>query len=180
MLYIFLAEGFEEMEALFPVDILRRGGVDVQTVGVTGKTVTGSHGISVTADITLAEATTEHLVGVVLPGGLPGTTNLEASLEVQAFLDYANENGLLIAAICAAPSVLGKKKLLEGKCAVCYPGFEEHLSGATVLDQSVVRDGNVITARGAGAAADFGFALLTYFTETIEAETKLRAGMCFE
>lgn len=180
MLYIFLADGFEEMEALYPVDILRRGGVKVQTVGVTGKTVTGSHGIPVVADITLTEAITENLVGVVLPGGLPGTTNLENSDGVQKFLDFADDNGLLIAAICAAPSVLGKKGLLKGKRAVCYPGFEEYLSGAEVLDQSVVQDGNILTARGAGVAADFGFALLTYLTKTQESETALRAGMCFE
>ena len=179
MVYIFLADGFEEVEALFPIDILRRGGIDLKTVGVTGKTVIGSHGIPVVADLTADEAVTDGLQGVILPGGMPGTTNLGQSKTVSEFLDFAQKNGLLIAAVCAAPSVLGQNGLLKGHRAVCYPGFEEKLTGATVGNESVVTDGNIITARGAGCAAEFGFALLTYLTGNHTAEQKLRTGMCF-
>lgn len=160
MIYVFLADGFEECEAIAPVDILRRAGLEVKTVGVTGKTVTGSHNIPVTADITENEAITESLEAVILPGGMPGTLNLEKSETVQKFIDYAAENSLIIAAICAAPSILGHKNLLNGKNATCFTGFEKELSGANVKDIPCVTDGNLITAYGAGAAFDFGFAIV--------------------
>lgn len=160
MVYVFLATGFEETEALVPVDVLRRGGVQVRTVGVTGKTVYGAHGIGVTCDITVSEAVTSDLSAVVLPGGMPGTANLEADKTVSHFVDYAADKGLIVAAICAAPSVLGHKGILRGKKAVCFPGFEKELYGAEVLDSPCVRDGNIITAKSAGAAFDFAFELL--------------------
>ena len=160
MIYVFLADGFEELEALAPIDILRRAGVEVKTVGVTGKTVTGSHAVPFVCDITLEDTTTSNLKGVILPGGLPGTTNLEANDTVQKFIDFAAENNLLIAAICAAPSILGHKNLLNGKNATCYTGFEKELLGAKTINQKVVKDGNIITAYGAGAAAEFGFSIL--------------------
>ena len=115
MVYVFLAKGFEELEALAPVDVLRRAGVQVKTVGVTGKRVSGSHGISVNCDITIDEAVFDELDGIILPGGLPGTTNLEADETVNKFIDFAADNGKVIGAICAAPMILGHKGLLRGK-----------------------------------------------------------------
>ena len=177
MVYVFLAEGFEELEALAPVDVLRRGGVEVQTVGVTGRTVNGSHGIPVVCDITIDEATDMGLEAVILPGGLPGTTNLEKDERVQRFLDIAAERGLIIGAICAAPSVLGHKGLLNGKNAVCFPGFEAELKGATVLDVPAVRDGNIITGWGAGGSFAFAFQLLAAITGDRAAADKLYNSM---
>lgn len=177
MIYVFLADGFEEIEALAPVDVLRRAGYDVKTVGVTGKNVTGSHGITVVSDIVIEEAEKLNIEAVVLPGGLPGTTNLEKSDAVQDFIDYANENGAIVSAICAAPSVLGHKGLLEGKRATCYVGFEKELSGAVCTGEPAVTDGNIVTGRGAGAALEFAFELLDALSGNTEASDKLRAGM---
>ncbi len=160
MIYLFLAQGFEECEALAPLDILRRAGCDIKTVGVGSKTAVGSHNIPVVCDITEDLAATENLTGIILPGGMPGTLNLEKSDTVQRFIDYAAENDLLIGAICAAPSILGHKGLLAGKKATCFTGFEKDLAGAQVINNPCVRDGNIITAYGAGAAFPFGFALL--------------------
>lgn len=159
MVYVFLADGFEECEALAPADILRRGGIDLKTVGVTGKTVTGAHGIPVICDITADEAVKEDLSAVILPGGMPGTLNLKKSRAVQELIDFAAEKGLIIGAICAAPSILGAKGLLKNKKATCFTGFEKELTGAIVTDTPVVKDGNIITAYGAGAAFEFGFCL---------------------
>lgn len=170
MIYIFLAEGFEECEALAPIDILRRAGIEIKTVGVGSKTITGSHGIPVVCDIDEAEAVFDSLEGVILPGGMPGTLNLEKSETVQKFIDYAAQNNLLLGAICAAPSILGHKNLLNGKKATCFTGFEKDLLGATVTNQPVTCDGNIITAYGAGAAFDFGFKLLEYLTDSSTAE----------
>jgi 4-methyl-5(b-hydroxyethyl)-thiazole monophosphate biosynthesis len=165
MVYLFLAEGFEEIEALTPVDLLRRAGVAVTTVGVTGKTVKGSHGIEVTADVDAAEAremlARTDVEMVVLPGGMPGTKNLDASPLVDAFLAAAAERGAFIAAICAAPMVLGRRGLLRGKRAVCYPGFEKYLDGAEVLAEHAVRDGKIITGQAMGAALPFALALVS-------------------
>lgn len=164
MIYVFLAEGFEEVEALATVDVLRRAGLSVKTVGVTGKTVSGSHSIEVVCDCEIGEIKPdESLEAVVLPGGMPGTTNLENSAEVNAFIDWANENGKYICAICAAPSVLGKKGLLKGKEAICFPGFEEYLYGAKISDKSVTVDGRIITARACGVALKFGKVIAEQF-----------------
>ncbi len=176
MVYVFLAEGFEECEALAPVDILRRGGVEVRTVGVGTKTVVGSHGIPVTCDITEDEVVTDGLQAVILPGGMPGTLGLKASETVRSFLTIAHEQELLIGAICAAPSVLGSMGFLKGKRAVCYPGFENELLGAEVVNESVVRDGQIITAVGAGAAFAFSLALLAALKDEKQAE-KIRGSM---
>lgn len=164
MLYLFLAEGFEEVEAIATLDVLRRAGVDVKTVGITGNPVTGSHGVPMTPDLTAEEAVpAEDLEGVILPGGMPGTKNLEASSTVRDLLQYASDKGLLIAAICAAPSVLGHLGYLEGKQATCFPGFEPELHGATPTGKSVTEDGNIITGKGAGAAHLFGEAIAARF-----------------
>ncbi len=177
MIYLFLAEGFEEIEALCPLDLLRRAGLDVTTVGVTGKTVTGAHGIPVTADITETEFDPTDLSMVVLPGGMPGTKHLDASLIVHRAIDFALANQKPLAAICAAPMILGKRGILEGKEATCFPGFEEYLRGATLSGRSVVRDGDIITAKGMGVALPFGLALVEYFAGKEAAETLRTAVM---
>lgn len=161
MVYIFLADGFEEVEALAPADVLRRSGVSVQLVGVGEKTVTGSHGISVVCDITDSDISLDSAVeGIFLPGGMPGTLNLEKSPVVQSAIDWAVKNNKLICAICAAPSILGHKGLLDGKEATAFPGFEKDLTGAVLSDKFVVRDGNIITARGMGSAVEFGLQIV--------------------
>lgn len=160
MVYVFLADGFEEVEAIAPVDILRRAGINVKTVAVTssGKSVRGAHGITVTADIEASEVKDDFEM-MVMPGGMPGTVNLEKSAVVQKCIDSAVKRGAFIAAICAAPSILGHKGLLSGKKAVCYPGLEKELQGATVMSSKVCRDGKIITGNGPGAAFEFGYLL---------------------
>jgi 4-methyl-5(b-hydroxyethyl)-thiazole monophosphate biosynthesis len=180
MVYVFLADGFEEIEAIAPIDILRRGGADVLTVGVTGMTVTGAHGIKVAADIEISGVKTDDSMEmVVLPGGGPGTENLKKSARVSDILKTAVTKNCFIAAICAAPSILGEMGLLEGKNAVCYPGFENKLKGAKISADYVVFDGKVITAKGAGVAAEFGFELLGAIKGADAAE-KVRAAMQFQ
>lgn len=157
MIYVFLADGFEEIEALAPVDFLRRAGINTITVGVTGDVVRGAHNIEVKADISLSEVVlTDQLDGIILPGGMPGAENLDNSSDVQKAIDFCAQKGKIISAICAAPFILGKKGLLSGKRATCFPGFEEFLEGATVTGEGVVRDGNITTAKGAGVAWEFG------------------------
>lgn len=180
MIYIFLAEGFEECEALVPLDILRRGGLDVKTVGVGAKTIIGSHSIPVVCDITTQEICENNLEAIILPGGMPGTINLENNQIVQKYIDIAAENSLIIGAICAAPSILGHKGLLNGKKATCFNGFETELKGATVLNSPTVRDGNIITSFGAGAAFDFGFELLTALTGDFEKTEQLKKAMKYK
>lgn len=158
MVYLYLAPGFEEIEALTPADYLRRCGCEVRLVGVGGRSVTGAHGITVQADCTAEEAT-ELPQMVILPGGMPGTRNLEACPAVTEMVTACVREGKYAAAICAAPSVLGHLGLLVGKKATCYPGFESELTGAEFVGGPVVADGKLITARGAGTANQFAFAL---------------------
>ena len=177
MIYVFLAEGFEEIEALATVDILRRAEMDVRTVSVTGeKEVTGAHAITVTADIT--EINLDDVDAVILPGGMPGTLNLKASDKVQDAIKYSFDNNKLMCAICAAPLVFGGAGFLKGKKAACYPGFEPELIGADVVYEPVVRDGNIITSRGAGTAHLFAFEILKYFGKEKEA-AELCKGMIY-
>ncbi len=177
MVYLFLAEGFEEVEALTPVDFMRRAGIEVTTVGVGGEYITGAHGITVKADACDTALCAEdcQVEMVVLPGGMPGTLNLKASPVVNAFIDKAVADGAFVAAICAAPSILGEKGLLKGKMAVCYPGFEEKLLGATVFQAGVICDGNIITANAAGAAVDFAAQLIAALKGEDEADKVLEA-----
>lgn len=164
MVYMFLANGFEETEAIGCLDVLRRAEIDVKTVGVNGKKITGSHGVCVVADICADEISLEGLDGVILPGGMPGTTNLQADERVINAVKVCAVQGKLVAAICAAPMILGQLGILEGKMAVCYPGFEEYLKGATVDDNALVAiDGNIITGKGAGAAMLFGARVADWF-----------------
>lgn len=174
MIYVFLADGFEEIEALAPVDLLRRAGLTVQTVGVTGKTVTGNHNISVTADILPAEVIlNEDVQAIVLPGGTPGAMHLDADETVSCAVTFAAANNKLICAICAAPFLLGKRGLLTGKEAICYPGFEKDLTGAIFSDKAVCRDGNIITAKGMGVATEFGLKIVeTLLDEKTAAELR--------
>ena len=161
MVYVFLANGFEEMEALAPVDLLRRAGVEVFTVGVGSDMIVSSHNIPVKTDTTVDKIVlNDELEMIVLPVGMPGTLNLEANGVVQSSIDYCVENKKYICAICAAPSILGHKGLLKGRNAICFPGFEEDLCGAIISEKYVVSDGNFITARGAGVAVDFGLEIV--------------------
>jgi len=158
MVYVFIADGFEEVEAIVPVDILRRAGADVKLVGVGGKNITGAHGIKVEADIT-CDGPLGDFEAIMLPGGMPGTLNLEKSDAVLHVIDRAVKSDAIIAAICAAPSILGHKGLLRGKKAVCYPGYEKDLAGAQVMSSQVCEDGRFITGNGPGAAFAFGLLL---------------------
>ncbi len=160
MVYVFLADGFELIEALAPVDMLRRAKIGVMTVGVGGSAIAASCGVSVTCDITDKAFRFKDVDAIVLPGGMPGTKNLEASPVVQNAIDRAAERNALICAICAAPSVLGHKGLLKEKEVICFPGFEQELTGATLSKKHVVCDGNFITAKGAGVAVDFGLEIV--------------------
>lgn len=165
MVFLFLADGFEIIEALAPVDMLRRAKIDVKTVGVTGSTVTSSCGVAVNADITIDEFVYDHADAIILPGGMPGTLNLENNQIVQSAIEKAAGDNVLICAICAAPSILGHKGLLKGKNAVAFPGFEKDLEGAVISDNYVVADGNLITAKGAGVATEFGLKIVEMLTD---------------
>ena len=160
-IFVFLAEGFEEIEALTPVDVLRRAGLSVETVSVMDeKVVAGAHGVPVVADKMFAEINPEDAEMILLPGGLPGATNLDAHEGLnQMILGFAKEEKPL-AAICAAPLVFGNRGLLQGKKATCYPGFETYLQGAEYTAALVEKDGNFMTAKGPGAALESAFALV--------------------
>lgn len=160
MVYVFLADGFEIIEALSPVDMMRRAGIEVKTVGVSGMVVESSCGVKVTADILPENVDIRKADAVVIPGGMPGATNLEKSDFVKDCLKTASDEGRLVCAICAGPSLLGKLGLLEGKKAISYPGFEQYLTSAQISSDYVVKDGNFITAKGAGVSVDFGLEIV--------------------
>lgn len=179
MVYVFLAEGFEEVEALAPVDILRRSGIDVKTVGINSNIIRGSHSIPVITDLDINEIEPDESIDmIVLPGGMPGTLNLEANEKVLSFIDYCVANDIYISAICAAPSILGHKGILKGKKATCFPGFESELNGATVTEDLVVNDGKITTAKGAGAAVKFGLALVSLLSGKEKAEALKASLQC--
>ncbi len=171
MVYVFLADGFEIIEAMAPVDMLRRANVEVTTVGVDKKVITSSCGIPVTADIVSNEFEFKNVEAVVIPGGANGVTNLENSSLVQSVLDEAVQCGALICAICAGPSILGHKGLLKGKNAICFPGFEDSLEGANISKDYVVTDGDFITAKGAGVCIEFGLEIVRELVGDEAAET---------
>lgn len=179
MVYLFLAEGFEEIEALTPVDLLRRAGIEVSTVGIGNSVITGAHNISVMADISEEEALsmldTTGAEMIILPGGMPGSTNLDESDTVEKFLLYARKNNTPCAAICAAPFVLGKRGMLAGKKAVCYPGFEEYLDGAEVVDCGAVTDGNTVCGRAMGSAHDFALQIIALLRDADTAKKIAKA-----
>ena len=158
---VFFGTGYEEIEALTVVDILRRAGVETLMVSVTGeRDVTGSHSISVAMDAVLSEVDFGNLDVIVLPGGMPGTTNLETCEALMAQVDAFMEENRIVAAICAAPSILGHRGHLQGRRACSFPNFESHLEGAEVMEEPAVIDGNVVTGRGMGAAVPFALAVL--------------------
>ena len=159
--YIFLAEGYEEIEALTVVDLLRRANINITMVSVTGsELVTGAHGITTIADILFEDTEFKDADMLVLPGGMPGTVNLSKHDGLSRLLKVFHEKGKDLAAICAAPRILGTKGLLSGKNATCYPGNEESLIGARYQDADVVTDGNIITSKGMGTAIDFSLSLV--------------------
>ena len=161
MIYTFLADGFEEIEALCPVDIMRRAGLTVTTVGIGKKEIIGAHEICVLADVSDSELVLEDIDLIFLPGGMPGTKNLDASQTVHNAIDLAIENNAYIAAICAAPMILGKRGLLNNKNAVCYPSFEEYLIGATIPENTrLITDGKIITAVGMGVSHELGLEIV--------------------
>lgn len=180
MIYIFLADGFEEIEALTPLDVFRRAGLNTLTVSITDKlTVVGSHNISVLADTTLSDVNLSDADLLLLPGGMPGTRHLGECKELCYAVTAHATAGKPVAAICAAPSVLGSLGLLQGKKAICYPGFEEALTGATISEKKVVRDGNIVTAAGMGVALDFSLECLRLLGHSDVAD-KIRKGVIAE
>ena len=159
---LFLAEGFEEVEAITPADFLRRSGVDLILAGVTGKTVTGAQGIKIECDVEVSQLSGDW-DGVVIPGGMPGASNIAKDEKTVKIISTAMDSGALVAAICAAPAVvLGSKGLIEGKKFTCYPGFETTFSGSFFSEERVVIDGNLITSRGPGTAAEFSETIVEY------------------
>ena len=178
MVYIFLAPGFEEVEALAPADLLRRAGIETALVSITGGPVPGSHNITVTADVTLEDVDLDRADMLVLPGGGPGYKNLGKDPRVEALVREAAKRDVWVAAICAAPTLLGGWGLLEGRRAVCYPGMEDGLAGADVQAASgVVRDGRIITGKAAGSAIGFGLALVVALAGP-ERAAQVREAIC--
>ena len=179
MVYIFLANGFEECEALVPLDMLRRANIEVTTVSINKTTsVTGSHGITVTADRTAKNLIRDISTPpecIILPGGMPGSRHLDENETVDNMLLVASKLGAYIAAICAAPFILGRRGYLSGKNAVCYPGFEDQLIGAVLSDKGTVRDGNIITAKSAGFSFEFAYELIRALRGLDEADKVINA-----
>ncbi len=160
MVYMLLGTGFEETEAIAPLDLLRRAGVEVLTVGVDGKTVYGGHNIGVVADIEIGEMDLTAMEMIIVPGGLGGVASIRASKEAMAALQFAKDNGIFTAAICAGPTVLADLGITDGKNATCYPGCEGGMGNANMINAAAVTDGNVITGTSAGCAIPFGLALI--------------------
>jgi len=170
--YIFLAPGFEEIEAGTPADILRRAGIQVDFVSIDDSDyVTGARGITFKADAKFSDIDKDGADILVLPGGMPGTTNLKNFNPLMELVKDYNSRGKRIAAICAAPTIFGGLGLLNGKKAVCYPGMEDGLTGAITSETSVVTDGNITTSRGMGTAIDFSLELLSILTDEAEADS---------
>ncbi len=180
MVYIFLGNGFEEIEALSVCDILRRGGIDVKLAGVGGLKITGGHGITVTADILVSGIQLDRAEMLVVPGGIGGVESIERSTECSDIIKNAAKKGTPLAAICAGPRVLARLSLLNGKKITCYPSMEMEMTGALAdTTKSIMSDGSLITGRGAGAALDFAFMLLEALKGQAVAE-KIRLGIHYE
>lgn len=161
MVYMLLGTGFEETEAIAPLDLLRRAGVEIMTVGVNGKTVYGSHGIGIEADIELHEMDLTNMEMIVLPGGMGGVTSIRASKEAMEALKFGWDNGKYVAAICAGPTVLADLGITDGRKATCYPGCESGMGSAVMAENAAaVRSGHIITGTSAGCAVPFGLALV--------------------
>lgn len=189
MYFLFLADGFEEIEALATVDVLRRANIKVNSVSIgknlnssENKKVEGANGVSVIADLDENEFAnileSGNLEGIILPGGMPGTANLNNSELVLKAIRYCHENNKLIAAICAAPMILGEMRLLENKEAVCYPGFEENLYGAKIAKDPVCVQDNIITAKGPGVALEFGLKIVEFILSKEKADMVKSSMQC--
>ena len=166
---MFFADGFEEVEAIATLDVIRRGGIEIKSVGVGSEIVKGSHNISVKCDTTIDNIVYDNNIsGIILPGGMPGTTNLMNNSLVDSFIDKCYQNKKLICAICAAPMILGRKGLLKGREAVCFPGFEDELDGAIISSDYVCNSDGIITAKGMGSAINFGLEIVA---ELLDKET---------
>lgn len=177
MVYVMLADGFEEIEALTVVDVLRRVNIKTYTVSIgRDRTVTGAHSIPLVADLLISEADLEAADMIVLPGGMPGAENLYKNTILEKAIESRVSQKKWIAAICAAPFILGKKGYLKGKEAICYPGFEKDLAGAVIRDKKVVISDKFITSKGPGTALDFALAIVSVLRDEKTADT-LRAGM---
>ena len=175
MVYMLLGTGFEETEAIAPLDLLRRAGVQIQTVGLNGKVIYGSHGIGIEADIEIGQMDLTGLEMVIIPGGLGGVASIRACEEAMTALKFAADNGKFVAAICAGPTVLADLGITDGKNATCYPGCEDGMGSAHMIaGAAAVRDGKIITGTSAGCAIPFGLALIEALKgpETAEAIAK--------
>ena len=180
MVYLFLADGFEEVEALAVVDILRRADIDVHTVSVSDtKTVTAAQKVPVVADCLLSDVALDKTDMLILPGGMPGTANLAKSEALLELIRKAWDGGKHISAICAAPTVLAKAGILKGKKVICYPGFENELGDAVVEDKLVVQDGKLLTSKGPGTAFLFGYAIVDILKGPLASEA-IRKAMIFD
>jgi len=179
MIYIFLGKGFEDIEALTPIDMLRRAGCEVVTVGIGGKEITSARGVTVLADITDNEMSADNVEMVVLPGGVGGTAAIAGCENALAMIKTVYNKGLPVAAICAAPTVLGTLGILEGKRAVCHPSVETQLICGELVREPIVRDGTVITARGAGVSLPFALALVAIIKGSDTAK-QIASAICFE
>lgn len=176
---IFMADGCEEIEGLTVVDVVRRAKMEIVMISITGKReVTSSHNVTFLADALASDIDYEELDGIVLPGGMPGTLHLGADETVNAVIKKFAAEGKLVAAICAAPSVLGAAGILEGKNATCHPGFEEKLTGAKTSEEEVVADGNIITSRGMGTAIPFALSIVGYFADDATVE-EIKKGLVY-
>ena len=177
MFYLFMADGTEEVEAIATLDVMRRAGIEIVTAGIGSAFITGSHNVTIKCDIEAKDIVLDSgLDGIILPGGMPGTINLEKDADVQKAIKFCHDNSLYLCAICAAPSVLGHAGVLRGKKAVCFPGFEDELTGADTPDCYVCSDGNVITGRGMGCAVLFGLEIVKA-VKGADAADKLKASL---
>ena len=179
MVYIILGKGFEETEAIAPCDILRRGGVEVKFAGIGGLEITGGNGITVKADCTVEEMDLEAMELIMLPGGLGGVNSILGSETAMNAVKYAYEQGKFVTAICAAPTVLAKLGITDGRKATVYPGMEGQMGSACMVDANAVRDGKVLTGRAPGAAYDFAYLLLETLQGT-ETAQRIRTGMVYK
>lgn len=180
MVYLLLEDGFEMCEALTPVDVLRRGGVDIATVGVTKMTVKSSHGVSVCADKEFSEISFDGMEMLIIPGGQPGVDNLWENEAVRELVLKVREKNIPISAICAAPIILARLGILDGKTAVCYPSCSDELAKADFIGGAgVAKDGDIITGRAAGDAFDFAFEILA-FLRGEDAAKKIKGAVCYE
>lgn len=169
--YTMLADGFEEVEALAVVDVLKRADIDVKMVSVMGQTlVTGAHNITISADIHFDDADFDECDMIFLPGGMPGTLNLKNHKGLTEQIRNVESSGRKLAAICAAPSILGEMGLLDGKRAICFPGFEDSLKGAEITNKRVVVDGNIFTSKGMGTALDLGLEIVKHLVSEEKSE----------